>query len=163
VNPVIFNDMKEIHDAGIVDWRRFYGKTVLVSGAYGMLASYMVFMLVYLNETQPGANIGILALGRRQDKLTRRFGEYVRRNYFTFIEQDVCALSGDIPRADFIIHAAGHASPQLYGTRPVDVILPNTSGTLNLLEKARADKSEGFLFFSSGAAQGLRPDGEPIA
>ena len=57
MNPVIFADMKEMHDAGIVDWHRLYGKTVLISGAYGMLASYMVFMLIYLNETQPGANI----------------------------------------------------------------------------------------------------------
>jgi len=163
MNPVIFNDMQEIHDAGIVDWHRFYGKTVLVTGAYGMLASYVVFMLVYLNETQPGANIAILALGRRQDKFERRFGEYAGKDYFTFIQQDICALSGDIPHADFIIHAAGHSSPQLYGTHPVEVILPNTIGTLNLLEKARTDSSEGFLFFSSGAAQGLLEDRDTIA
>src|ERR1700761_5001058 len=128
MNSVIFNDMKEIHDAGIVEWNRLYGKTVLISGPYGMLASYMVFMLIYLNETQPGANIRILALGRSQDKFARRFGDYASRDYLTFIEHDVCAPLGSIPRADFVIHAAGHASPQLYGTRPVDVILPNTHG-----------------------------------
>ncbi|HTQ35608.1 MAG TPA: NAD-dependent epimerase/dehydratase family protein [Steroidobacteraceae bacterium] len=163
MNPVIFNDMKEIFDTGLVDWRRLYGKTVLVSGAYGMLASYMVFMLIFLNETQPDADIRILALGRSRKKMADRFGDYASRGYFTAVEQDVCASSSGIPRADFIIHAAGHSSPRLYGTHPVDVILPNTTGTLGLLEKARADQAEGFLFFSSGAAQGLLDDRDSIA
>lgn len=163
MNPIVFKDMKEIHDAGLVDWSRLYGKTVLISGAYGMLASYMVFMLIFLNETQPNANIKILALGRSKEKLASRFGAYACKDYFTSIPQDVCALRGDIPEADFIIHAAGHSSPHLYGTHPVDVILPNTSGTLNLLEKARTDRAEGFLFFSSGAAQGLLEDRDTIA
>jgi UDP-glucuronate decarboxylase len=146
-----------------VDWHRLYGKTVLISGAYGMLASYMVFMLIYLNETQPGANIRILALGRNQDKFAQRFGDYAGRDYLMFVEQDVSALLGSIPHADFVIHAAGHASPQLYGTRPVDVILPNTHGTLNLLDKARTDKAEGFLFFSSGAVHGFPGDWDTFA
>lgn len=163
MNTIIFNDMREIHGAGLVDWHRFRGKSVLVSGAYGMLASYMVFMLIYLNETQPDAHIRILALGRSREKLEERFGTYARKDYFTPVIQDVCDPPGNMPKADFIIHAAGPSNPRLYATRPVDVILPNTSGTLNLLEKARAEQAEGFLFFSSGAAQGMLEHRDTVA
>jgi nucleoside-diphosphate-sugar epimerase len=155
MNPVILNDMSEMFASEIVDWSRFHGKTVLVTGAYGMLASYIVFMLIFLNETVPGANIRILALGRSRKKLAARFDEYLGKDYFVPVIQDVCASLDAIPRADFIIHATSLASPHFYGVCPVDVALPNVTGTLGLLEKARLDASEGLLFFSSLAAQGL--------
>lgn len=155
MNPVILNDMSEMFASEIVDWNRFYGKTVLVTGAYGMLASYIVFMLIFLNETVPSANIRILALSRNREKLAARFGEYFKKDYFVPVIQDVCAPLDNVPRADFIIHASSLASPHFYGVCPVDVALPNITGTLSLLEKARADVAEGLLFFSSLAAQGL--------
>lgn len=50
---------------------------------------------------------------------------------------------------DYIIHAASLASPQYYSRCPVDVLLPNTIGTNNLLKLAVQKKTESFLLFSS--------------
>ena len=73
MNPIISEDMKEILESGIIDFERLRGKTVLITGAYGMLASYLVFMMIYFNE-QSGEEdrIQIIALGRNRDKMKAR-------------------------------------------------------------------------------------------
>ena len=44
-NKIIEEDMKVIYDNAAFDWMEFSGKTVLITGAYGMLASYMMLTL----------------------------------------------------------------------------------------------------------------------
>lgn len=154
MNRIVLEDMEAIYQCGLVNWERLHGKSVLVSGAYGMLASYMVYFLIFLNERH-AADIQIFALGRDPSRFDSRFGEYTQKDYFHIIVQDVSSVLSAIPQINFIIHAASHASPHFYGTRPVDVMLPNAMGTWNLLEKARTDRSEGLLFISSGEAQGI--------
>jgi hypothetical protein len=147
MNPIIREDMKEILESGIIDFERLRGKTVLITGAYGMLASYLVFMMIYFNE-QSGEEdrIQIIALGRNRDKMKARFDRYIERDYFRFLQRDVTGkIEVDGP-VDFIIHAASHASPKHYGTNPVGVMGPNLLGTIRTLELAREKKSQGYLF-----------------
>ena len=49
-NPIIQNDLAEIyaHYPSKLDFLR--EKTIFISGAYGMLASYLAYFLIYLNE-----------------------------------------------------------------------------------------------------------------
>lgn len=54
---------------------------------------------------------------------------------------------------DFIIHAAGFASPKVYRTRPMETINVTINGTLNLLRLADRYKSR-MLFFSSSEIYG---------
>lgn len=149
---VIFNDCEEIFQRNI-SWRRLYGKTVLISGAYGMLASYMVHMLIYLNEYH-SAGIRIIALVRSREKCHQCFGEFSNRNYFTICTQPIESSLTFSDRIDFIIHAASLASPQHYGVRPIDVLLPNSVGTYNLLNLGADKNVEGFLLFSTGDIYG---------
>ena len=155
MNPIIEEDMRKILKSGIVDFDRLRGKTVLVTGAYGMLASYMVFMLIYLNERAfADEQIRIVALGRNRDKMAARFGGYMEREYFRFMHGDVTEkIQMDGP-CDYVIHAASHASPKFYGTNPVGVMGPNLLGTIRTLELAREKESLGYLFFSSGEVYG---------
>ena len=134
MNPIIREDMKEILESGIIDFERLRGKTVLITGAYGMLASYLVFMMIYFNE-QSGEEdrIQIIALGRNRDKMKARFDRYIERDYFRFLQRDVTGkIEVDGP-VDFIIHAASHASPKHYGTNPVGVMGPNLLGTIHTI------------------------------
>lgn len=156
MDRIIFEDMQQIERRG-GDWSWLRGRTVLVTGAYGMLASYLVYFLIYLNESQNGADIRILAQGRSAQKMCRRFGEYMDRPYFHMLEADICrpiTLEGEV---DYIVHAASLASPQYYRNSPVDTLLPNTIGTACLLELAREKKVQGFLFFSSNEVYGQLP------
>lgn len=154
---IITEDMEDIFQRDI-PLRKLYGKTVMISGATGMLASYVVYFLIWLNETQK-ANINIIALARNQKKCRERFGEYLERDYFKLCFDNVLEplrIDGDI---NYIIHAASLASPQYYGTNPVDVAAPNIIGTYNLLEVAHQKQVKGFLYFSSGDVYGKMPEG----
>lgn len=51
-DQIIMEDMQKIKAAG-EDWNWLRNSGVLVTGAYGMLASYMIFFLIYLNELDP--------------------------------------------------------------------------------------------------------------
>ncbi len=153
MNSIIREDLKAIVKDESIDWRRFDGKRVLITGAYGMLASYMAGTLIYLNE-ELGIHTDILAVGRKEEKMRERFGDWCDRSYFHFLGQDISEeLLVDGP-VDFIIHAASHASTDYYSKDPVGVMRPNLLGTMRTLELAREKRSEGYLFFSSGEIYG---------
>lgn len=153
MNPIIWEDMQEIERRSQSrDWLK--NKTVLVTGAYGMIASYLVYYLIYLNEVHADQNTTVVMLGRNAEKANARFGEYMQRPYVRFFEADLCQpLELDL-HVDYIVHAASLASPQYYSVNPVGVMLPNVMGTYQLLELARKHQSQGFLFFSSGEVYG---------
>lgn len=130
------------------------GKTVLITGAYGMLASYLVFYLIYLNEIDSNNKIRIIVQGRNVEKMRKRFGLYCEKEYFEILQQDICKPLEVEENVDYIIHAASLASPQFYGTKPVEVLLPNSIGTYYLLQFAKEKNVSGFLFFSSGDVYG---------
>lgn len=153
-NKIVQEDMKEIYNSNIIDFRKLKGKSFLITGATGMLPSYLIFVLLYLNEIDAKNNIRIIAVARSKEKAIEKFGAYLNKNYFCLLQQDVCdeiLIDGSI---DYIVHGASLASSQFYGTNPVETLLPNILGTYHLLELARKKKSQGFLFFSSSEVYG---------
>ena len=153
MNEIILEDMEQIC-SGNLEWEKFRDRTVLIAGAYGMLPSYMVFTLMYLNEIRPELNIRVVAMCRNIDKARGRFGDFLDHQLFSINCADICGEISVEGPVDYIIHAASPASSQFYGVDPVGVISPNVFGTRNLLELAREKKSTGFLFFSSGEVCG---------
>lgn len=155
-NDVIKADMENIYSRNI-PWDKFQGKTVLVTGAYGMLASYFIFFLIYLNEVQ-GMKIHILAQGRRPEKMKERFGEIVERDYFTVCSWDISERIPELGDIHYIIHAASLANPRIYTHCPIEVAEPNAIGTYYLLQYAAEHGTDSFLLFSSGDVYGKMND-----
>ena len=160
-NEIILHDMDEIFDRGY-GWESFFDKTIYISGSYGMLASYMVFFLIYLREKK-SINVNILAQGRDEQKARDRFGVYFGKDYFTYLSEDICK-DGNLGTsyADYVIHAAGPANPRFYQTNPVEVIEPNVIGTYNLLKNCNPDRIKGFLFLSTCDVYGETDDCDNI-
>ena len=154
MNKIIIEDMEYIYRSKILNWERFRNKTVLITGAYGMLASYLTFFLISLNERNPSYNVHIIAVCRNRQKVLQRFGDYLNNPYFSVVEGDICGKLEFPWKIDYIIHAASPASSQYYGVNPTGVLLPNVIGTYNMLELARINRVEGFLYFSSAEIYG---------
>ena len=153
INKIILKDLTKIIDFPI-DWRRFSGKTILISGANGFLPAYMVETLLLLLENGSIKDTKILALVRNIDKAKKRFINYSENNHLKFIVQDVSDPIEVDCNIDFIIHAASQASPKYYGTDPVGTLSANTLGTINLLKTAQKNSIESFLYFSSSEVYG---------
>ncbi|MGT2832081.1 NAD-dependent epimerase/dehydratase family protein [Streptococcus halotolerans] len=147
-NKIVQSDMQQITAATYIEWQKLYGKTVLITGVNGMLATYMVYVLAYLNEYYD-ADITILATARNLKKAKERFLGLEGHYHFELIEYDVnnpFAYDGPV---DYIVHAASNASPRFILNDPVGIIKANTIGTMNLLEFAKDKNVTNFLFLST--------------
>ncbi len=151
-NHIILEDMQEIYERDL-DWAKLQDKTVLITGAYGMLASYLAFFLIYLNRYH-GMNITIIALGRSERKARAVFKDCFHDKHFIFRTDNISKPIRDMPPADYIVHAASLARPEYYSKVPVEVAEPNVLGTYYLLRYAAEVSCEAFLYFSSGDIYG---------
>lgn len=130
------------------------GKTVLITGASGMLGSCLVDTIMLWNREKKLA-CKVMALGRDRQKLEERFHDYIEDKDFGYIAHDVCRpLDKMSEKVDYIIHAASNADPANMAKYPVDTLLANVIGTKNLMEYGLAHGMERFMFISSGEVYG---------
>ena len=131
------------------------GCAVLVTGASGLIGSFLVDFLMYCNEVL-SCEINVYAMSRNSSYLSKRFTSHLSNNLFHILQHDVTVpLNGEI-HFDYIIHAASNAYPKLFSTDPVGTITSNIFGVYNLLEYIRHKGGRRFLFISSGEVYGQR-------
>ena len=149
MNKIIQEDLQTIVSAPL-PWKEFEGSTVLVTGGAGFLPAYMVETFLYLNTNVLRKPARVTVAVRNEERARERFSAYKGRKDVCFWLHDMSEYDDGIRRFDYIVHAASQASPKLYGSNPVETLLPNTIGTASLLNVSLDCK--GFLFFSSGDA-----------
>lgn len=147
LHPIIIEDLEHITKENI-DFEKLRDATVLITGINGMIASYITYTLLYLNETRQ-LNITVLGLARNEEKVKKRFGSLLKRKDFDLLIQDISTPIHTEAKVDFIIHAASQTGPRQFVNDPVGTIAANTTGTKNLLDFAVAKKSRGILFLST--------------
>lgn len=160
MNKVIEKDLEEICACKAIDWEKFRDATVLITGANGMLPSYLVFTLLYLNKTRD-LHVKVVALVRNAEKAKYKFKDFLSDPALAILVHDVTipiAIEGPV---NYIIHAASQASPKYYGVDPVGTINANVEGTTNILQLAREKNSKSVLYFSSGEVYGKMTGGKP--
>ncbi len=128
------------------------GSSVLITGATGLIGSFVVDMLLEYNRLEQ-ADIHIYALGRSEQRLKARF-EDVATDRLHFVAQDVNQPPSFDFEVDYIIHAASNAYPASFAEDPVGTILSNIFGTQYLLDYAKNHGTKRFLFVSSGEVYG---------
>lgn len=143
-------DLKQLLEQNI-PWHLLKDKTVLITGATGMLASYVGFTLLYLNE-QLDLNIKPVFLARSEQKLTQVYGDTISQVHS--LVQDVCEPIEYEGAVDYIFHAAGAASPYYIINDPVGIINANVQGTQQVLELARNSQTENVVFASTREVYG---------
>ena len=132
-------------------WEALSGKTVALSGATGMIGSFLTDVLMRGNEVR-GLGLQVVALGRSEDKARERLPHFGRDD-FRFVTCDVCALDAAVlPQMDFLLHLASSTHPRQYSANPIGTIRANVDGLTGMLEWASASREagrEGRLVFTS--------------
>ncbi|MGL4999859.1 MAG: NAD-dependent epimerase/dehydratase family protein [Cetobacterium sp.] len=152
MNKILIEDFEYILNQKL-EWGNFSGKNILITGANGILASYMVMSLLYLNK-KFSKKCKVFALVRNIEKAKRKFIEFLNDENLILIQQDVCSEILIEDELHYIVHAASQASPKYYLVDPVGTLNANVIGTNNLLKLSYDKKVESFLFFSTGEVYG---------
>jgi len=163
-NPldVVRDDCQSIAERLGDDVQRFAGKTVLITGAAGMLPAYLVDVLAHLNDTKRLAKpVEILAVVRSPDSNEFRLRHLRGRKDVQFILADAAMPFEVEERVHFYVHAASPASPTAYRADPVGTLEVNGPGTRHVLELAKRDAAESVLYFSTSEVYGS-PDAANI-
>lgn len=141
-------------------WGRLKGKSVLITGACGLVCSCVVDLLMYRNM-HFGDDITVYALGRDRKVAAKRFFSYMDSRRFVFVQQDVCSEIGVDGHVDYVIHGASNAHPVAFASDPVGTMMSNFYGMDNVLKFAREKGSERVLCISSGEVYG-EMDGQEL-
>lgn len=143
--------------------KKLEGSSILITGASGMLASYMVHTVIWLNRHVFKRPCEIYAVGRNKKRLEDKFSYAIDSPHINFVLQDISKdLFQSFPRVEYIIHAASPASFKAYSKDPLATIRCNTTITDQLLDWGYRTNIKGYLFFSSGAVYGnTDEDGGP--
>ncbi len=156
-------DVERIVENLGADAHLFSGRTVLLSGGAGFLGRHFIAVFRKLNDgilARPckvisadnyitGEQASLRDGGQRDPNIVEVWADV---SYPLPVREDL----------DFIIHAAGVASPVYYMKYPLETIDSAVLGTRNLLELARKNQGlKGFLFFSSSEIYG-DPDPQSV-
>lgn len=136
-------------------WEKLKNKSILISGASGMIGSFLIDVLMQFNIEQ---NLGctVYAIGRDTEKAKDRFGYCWENSLFTFISHDISqplALP-EIEKMDYVMHLASNTHPLAYANDPIGTITTNILGAYQLLEFASTHSTERVVFASSNEIYG---------
>ena len=153
------------------EFGRMAGQSLLITGGAGFLGYYLVLAALHFNKT----------LAQDQPIRVTVWDNFVRGTpkWLTTLNGTpnlsvqrydlIEPLPASMPDFDWIIHAAGIASPPYYRKYPLKTIDANINGLRNLLDRcvAQAERGKavkGFLFYSSSEIYGdPSPDAIPTA
>lgn len=158
---VVRSDLEHILDAAGPELAAIAGKRLLVTGGAGFLGHYLVQAALAWNEAAAaGERIQLTVL----DSFARGAPDWLEacaaRPELTLVRHDIRdPLPGDLGAFEYVVHAAGIASPTYYRKHPIETMDANITGLRMLLDQAvEAERggqpTDGFLFFSSSEIYG---------
>ena len=149
--------LEDLRYAARVDlpWKKLSGKSILLSGATGMIGSFLIDVIMYKNK-HDNLNCHVYAVGRNEDKARNRFETYWENNNFDFVQHDVNKpMDGlNLNTINYVLHLASNTHPMAYSTDPIGTITTNIMGVYNMLEFSATVNADRMAFASSNEIYG---------
>ena len=151
----LYNDDIKYVSSLQLPWGKLKNKSIMISGATGMIGSFLVDAILYKNNTEE-LNCTVYALGRSEERVQDRFGALADDPHLKYIKYDVKEplVRSDIGDVEYILHLASNTHPMQYSTDPIGTITTNIIGVQNLLEFAVEHNTTRFAFASSNEIYG---------
>lgn len=141
------SDVNRVADLAI-PWEKLQGATIAISGASGMIGSFLIDVLLM---GKPELDVRVIALARNEERVRERFAHYLSKGK---LEISAVDINDSIPDAgqdkiDYVIHAASNTHPRAYATEPIQTLLTNVLGTDHMIRFGLGHGMKRFLFISS--------------
>lgn len=150
----LWDDIKDIADNNC---SQIKNSKILITGASGFIAYYIVLSLLANNDINSASN-KLLLLVRNHANAKQMLGDLLKREDVELIIQDVCEPFDSSITADYIIHAAGYANAEKFEKDPIGTYTANVVGTENILKLAEKSISKSVAYISSFMVYGKGTD-----
>lgn len=138
--------MQDIEAACLpINHELFQNKTVLITGASGLVGTYILAYMVFLIKS--GVQIEVYA--QIFSEPPPHMLEIINDVVVKIVQIDLSDINNyvQLPDADVIIHSAGYAQPLVFMSNAIATMHVNISATMALLQRLRPNGS--FIFISS--------------
>lgn len=137
IDEIIIEDIAKIES--FVKGDEFAGRKALVTGGAGFIGSWLCDVLI-------GFEAEVTCVDDFSTGRMRNIDHLRKKPKFGLEKCDVCSFKSE-DRFDFILHMAGHASPEEYQTHPIETLEASSVGSARMAELAR--KNDAVLLFAS--------------
>ena len=136
-------------------WELLQNKTMMISGATGLLGSFLVDVIMRRNMGND-MNCSVIVLGRSEERAKERFSYCFDSGLFTFVSYNVNDpfVHDEIGKVDYVLHLASNTHPVAYATDPIGTITTNVIGLKNMLDFCHDHHTTRFAFASSNEIYG---------
>lgn len=147
-NSVLLDDIKAVANEPSVPWTMLKDKTLLVTGATGLIGGLLVKAILYANQLYSNRT-RVIAPVRNKKKAEDAFSAYSACAELQLLECDILApleIAGPI---DYLLHAASITQSKDFVQAPVETIKVNVWGTDNLLRLAHRHNVDSMVYLST--------------
>lgn len=132
-------------------WDKLRGRSIAISGATGMIGSFLVDVLMYRNMHRH-QQTDVYAIGRSMQRLQQRFRPFYNEAGYHSVVWDInepCDMEQWCFDVDYLIHGASATHPVAYASDPIGTISANVIGTDHMLRLATQAGCMRFAFLST--------------
>ena len=159
-NKITDLDIKNVYLNSGINWEEFRNKTFYVTGATGVIGSFIIRCLRHANKHSK-LNIKIIAAVRDIEKAEKFFNKKSKKN-FEFYKNDVTNKIDYKGYVDYIIHAASNTSSASFVEKPVETFNVAVKGTENILDFAKEKNVKSVIYLSSMEVYGNIDQPKPL-
>lgn len=143
LSDIILRDVE--NHCGHIDHDFLTNKKVLITGASGLIGTYLLAYMVFLIKKGVPLEVYALILNEPPSHML----ELISCGKIKVLQMDLSNINEykHLPDADVIIHSAGYAQPELFMFNPIATMQINISATIALLKRVRPQGS--FMYISS--------------
>lgn len=142
---------------------KFSGKRILITGGRGFLGRYFTEVFALINNMYRDDNLPLCELVVLDNLITagEQGAKFESTREIAFVKHDIIKPFYPERPVDFILHAAGIASPYYYRKYPLETLEVATTGLKNVMELAKQQPGCRLSFFSSSEIYG-DPDSKHV-
>lgn len=154
MNTIVKEDIERIINRLGDDVKKLSGKSILITGASGLIGSYLVETIAYLNSEKLSKPCKLVGMQKNKIEKESRLGYLLDRKDIKFVSHNAANSYSPPSKIDYIVHSAGASAPATFLADPLGTIDVNVNGIRWILEYAKKNNVKSILYMSSGEIYG---------